>query len=161
MMHQEKELRRHAQHLLLKYGLRKTSCRVSVLEVFMQNEHALAHTDLEKQLGSDYDRVTLYRTLTSFKEQGLVHSIIDVNGVMKYAMCREACDHLHHQHDHIHFSCSSCKQTYCLNEVHLQPFFLPEGYIASEVQFSVQGICKVCSSQIQPGVDQLPVDTTT
>ncbi|MBC5992783.1 transcriptional repressor [Pontibacter sp. SD6] len=146
-MQQQKEIRRKAQELLLKYGLRKTSCRVSVLELLMHYNYALAHADLEKQLGSDYDRVTLYRTLYSFKEQGLVHSITDLNGIIKYALCREACSNLQHQHDHVHFSCCKCGQTYCLNEVRLGPISLPEGYSASDVQFSVQGICKACNAQ--------------
>ncbi|MBW7465881.1 Fur family ferric uptake transcriptional regulator [Pontibacter aydingkolensis] len=140
-------MKRKAQDLLLKYKLRKTSCRVSVLELLMLHNHALAHADLEKQLGTDYDRVTLYRTLYAFKEQGLVHSITDLNGVMKYALCREACSHLEHQHDHIHFSCCKCGQTYCLDEVRLGPVVLPDGYLVSDVQFSVQGICKLCNTQ--------------
>lgn len=145
-MMQQKELRRKAQELLLKYGLRKTGCRLSVLELLLQHNFALAHADLEKHLGTSYDRVTLYRTLHAFKEQGLVHSITDLNGVMKYALCREACSHLQHQHDHIHFSCNKCGQTYCLNEVRLEPLSLPEGYQATDVQFSVQGVCKLCSN---------------
>lgn len=152
MMQQQKEIRRKAQELLLKYGLRKTSCRVSVLELLMQYNHALAHADLEKHLGSDYDRVTLYRTLYAFKEQGLVHSITDLNGIIKYALCREACNNLQHQHDHVHFNCCKCGQTYCLNEVRLGPVCLPDGYLASDVQFSVQGICKVCNAQNTEGV---------
>ena len=156
-MHQEKDLRKYAQLLLPKYGLRKTSCRVSVLELLMQNEYALAHTDLEKQLGNEYDRVTLYRTLHSFKEQGLVHSITDINGIVKYAMCREACNNLQHQHDHVHFSCNSCNQTYCLDELRLQPFALPQGYIVNDVQFTVQGICKSCNSHDQTQPNQYSV----
>lgn len=147
MMQQPKEFRKKAQDLLLKYGLRKTSCRVSVLELLMQHNHALAHADLEKHLGSDYDRVTLYRTLYSFKEQGLVHSITDLNGIMKYALCRdEVCSHQQHQHDHVHFSCCKCNQTFCLDEVRMGPLVLPEGYQANEVQFSVQGVCKACNN---------------
>lgn len=158
-MQQQKELRRKAQDLLLKYGLRKTSCRVSVLALLMQHNYALAHADLEKQLGSDYDRVTLYRTLYAFKEQGLVHSITDRNGIMKYALCRDVCNHLQHQHDHVHFCCCKCGQTYCLDEVRLGPIILPEGYLAGDVQFSVQGICKQCNV-IDPESDSCPDEFT-
>ncbi|MEJ8801140.1 Fur family transcriptional regulator [Pontibacter sp. H249] len=138
-------MKKKAQDLLLKYSLRKTSCRISVLTLLMEHTYALAHADLEKHLGTDYDRVTLYRTLHAFKEQGLVHSITDLNGTIKYALCREACSMLKHQHDHVHFSCTQCGQTYCLDEVQLEPVNLPEGYLANEVQFSIQGICRLCN----------------
>lgn len=146
MVQQQKELRKQAQDLLLKFGLRKTGCRIDVLELFLQNSYALSHADLEKLLGNNHDRVTLYRTLHSFKEQGLLHSIHDVSGAVKYALCKEACS-LHQHHDnHIHFNCSSCGQTFCLNEVLIPATALPEGYQIDSLHFSAQGTCKFCTT---------------
>lgn len=134
-----------AQELLQQYALRKTSCRLEVLALLLQNNYALAHSDIEKQLGDRYDRVTLYRTLHSFEEMGLVHSINDISGAVKYALCQEACDQHQHLDNHIHFNCTSCNQTFCLNEVHVPAPALPAGYRVQSLHFSAQGICGACT----------------
>lgn len=146
MAQQQKKILKQAQDLLLKFNLRKTGCRTEVLELFLQNQFALSHSDLEKQLGDDYDRVTLYRSLHSFKEQGLVHSINDVSSSVKYALCKEACS-LHQHHDnHTHFNCSRCGQTFCLEEVLIPAPALPEGFQIESLHFSAQGICNYCNT---------------
>ena len=116
------------------------------LALLLQNKSALAHSDFEKQLGNKYDRVTLYRTLHSFEEKGLVHSIHDVSGAVKYALCQEACNEHQHHDNHMHFSCTACGQTFCLNEVNVPALPLPEGYKAESLHFSAQGICNACAN---------------
>ena len=61
------------------HNLRITDCRMDVLEVFLNSTHALSFSDLEADLDL-YDRVTLYRTLNSFIEKGLLHRIPDDSG---------------------------------------------------------------------------------
>jgi Fur family transcriptional regulator, ferric uptake regulator len=139
------DFRKQAQALLLRYGLRKTSCRTDVLKLFMQHDYALSHADLERKLDDEYDRVTLYRTLYSFKEQGLIHSIHDTNGIAKYALCKEACTLHKHQDNHVHFTCNQCGQTYCLNEVHIPVTVLPDGYNIESLHFSAKGVCQACN----------------
>ena len=58
--------------LLKNHHLRITDCRIDVLEKFYSTDHALSFKDLEDEL-KDYDRVTLYRTLNSFIDQGLLY----------------------------------------------------------------------------------------
>ncbi len=41
----------------------------------MDSNGALAHADIEKKTGESFDRVTVYRTLQSFVEKGIVHLI--------------------------------------------------------------------------------------
>ncbi len=133
------------QKLLLNYGLRKTGCRQEVLRQFLQNSFALSHADLEKLIGDRYDRVTIYRTLYSFEERGLIHSINDVSGAVKFALCQEeSCSQQHHHDNHIHFYCTSCSQTFCLNDVVIPPISLPKTYKVERLHFSAQGICKDC-----------------
>ncbi|QCR23688.1 Fur family transcriptional regulator [Pontibacter sp. SGAir0037] len=134
------------QKILVENGLRKTNCRQDILAVFLNHTHALAHADLEQMLGDRYDRVTLYRTLHTFEEKGLVHSINDVNGAVKYALCEQPCNEHHHQDNHIHFSCTNCNQTVCINELLIPELKLPEGYKVSSLHFSAQGVCKACSA---------------
>ncbi|WP_299756089.1 transcriptional repressor [uncultured Pontibacter sp.] len=138
-----------AQQLLLDYNLRKTGCRLEVLHQLMCNGFALSHADLERLIGDSYDRVTIYRTLYSFEKNGLIHSIKDVSGAIKFALCKhDACSQQKHQDNHIHFNCSSCGQTFCLNDVNIPLLALPQGYIADRLHFSAEGICKGCSQEV-------------
>jgi Fur family transcriptional regulator, ferric uptake regulator len=135
-----------AQELLEEYGLRKTGCRLEVLQRFLEQDFALSHADLERLMGESYDRVTIYRTLYSFEEKGLIHSINDVSGAIKFALCKtDTCSLQKHQDNHIHFNCTSCGQTYCLNEVHIPSMALPQGYTADRLHFSAEGTCKGCN----------------
>ncbi|MDX5422701.1 MAG: transcriptional repressor [Hymenobacteraceae bacterium] len=115
------------------------------MQLFLENNYALAHADLEKILGNRYDRVTIYRTLYSFEEKGLLHSINDVSGAVKFALCQEACSQHQHHDNHIHFNCTSCGQTFCLNDVHVPALALPTGYQVESLHYSAQGVCKNCS----------------
>lgn len=134
------------QKILEDNGLRKTGSRLDILLVFLEHKHALAHADLEQLLSDRYDRVTLYRTLHTFEEKGLIHSIKDVSGAVKYALCNQPCNK-HHLHDnHIHFNCTACGQTVCMNELLIPALQLPEGYQVSSLHLSAQGICKACAA---------------
>lgn len=130
--------------MLEAHGLRKTKCRVEVLQLFTERHHALAHAAIEKLLAAQFDRVTLYRTLRTFELCGLLHSIPSTDGTTRYALCRQACTRQSHQHDHIHFSCSTCGHTYCLNEVYVPTLHMPAGYQVQEFRFCVQGVCAKC-----------------
>ena len=129
-----------AVELLEQYSLRKTSCRLEVLALLLNNKSALAHSDIEKHLGDKFDRVTLYRTLHSFDETGLVHSIKDMSGAVKYALSQKA----QHHDNHVHFNCTACGQTFCLNEIGVPSLPLPTGYKVQSLHFSAQGVCSTC-----------------
>lgn len=127
-------------------NLRHTEAREAVLSVFKKEDYALAHADIEGQLADKFDRVTIYRTLKTFVDKGLIHKVLDDVGGMKYAICKEVCntaEHLHN-HDHVHFKCNACGQTTCLEQVTIPSISLPVGYKKQEMNLLVQGICKNC-----------------
>ncbi|MEN9961015.1 MAG: hypothetical protein RL045_1268, partial [Bacteroidota bacterium] len=45
------------------FDLRSTPCRLDVLSSFQSVDFALSQGDIEQKLSSQYDRVTIYRTL--------------------------------------------------------------------------------------------------
>jgi len=67
----------NAQNILAKAGLRKTNARVEIIAFMDEQEGALALADLERSLLHLADRATLYRTLKSFEEAGVVHKVVD------------------------------------------------------------------------------------
>ncbi len=127
-------------------NLRQTDAREAVLELFLNGHYALAHSDLEAELTDKFDRVTIYRTLKTFVDKGLIHKVLDDVGGMKYALCKNECNTAehHHQHDHVHFKCNECGQTTCLEEVTIPALTLPIGYKKSEMNLLVQGTCVLC-----------------
>ena len=127
------------------FKLRHTNGREEVLDLFLSAGHALAHNDVESGLGPDHDRVTIYRTLRTFLDKGLLHKVLDDEGGTKYALCRETCADGHHHHDHVHFKCENCGQTTCLDHVSIPPVVLPEGYSRKETNLLIQGVCRGCS----------------
>lgn len=131
--------------LLQEHKIRKTGCREEILNEFFSHSHALSQPDLEKAVGEEFDRVTIYRTLTLFLEKGLIHKVLDDSGAMKYALCPSACgEDGHHHHEHVHFKCVKCGMTLCLDHVEIPKLTLPEGFSMVETDLLVQGICSQC-----------------
>ena len=130
--------------LLKEFKLRSTPSRKAILNFFLKKNYALAHADIEKGIPSNFDRVTVYRTLKTFLDKGLIHKVLDDEGALKYALCTEACTMTGHHHDHVHFKCIRCGQTNCL-EVEVPPVKLPKGYLPGEINLLIQGVCAKCS----------------
>src|SRR5688500_16942437 len=133
-----------SDRLLKNFRLRSTPTRQEVLHLFLEKDHALSHSDIEREVNNPSDRVTLYRTLKTFLDKGLIHKVLDDEGGIKYALCTETCSVKGHHHEHVHFKCSGCGQTHCLN-VEIPAVKLPKGYQADEMNLLIHGICERCS----------------
>lgn len=131
--------------ILKQSGLSITAGRKSILDVFIASGNALAHQDIETVCSEQFDRVTIYRTLQTFLEKGIIHSIPATDNITRYALCSEICTSSGHHHDnHIHFRCEKCSKTLCLDEISIPAVKLPEGYTLHEINMVVNGICKTC-----------------
>jgi Fur family transcriptional regulator, ferric uptake regulator len=133
----------NCDQLLRQYQLRSTPTRQDILHLFLNKGYALSHSDIEKEVNSSSDRVTVYRTLKTFLDRGLIHKVLDDEGGLKYALCNDACSTARHRHEHVHFKCTKCGQTSCL-DVEIPTVRLPKGYKAREVNLLIQGICDDC-----------------
>lgn len=133
--------------ILSNHSLRRTAPRQAVLEVFVKGESALSQPEIEQLLKDQCDRVTIYRTLTTFLDNGLIHKVLDDAGAAKYALCAHDCDnHEKHQHNHVHFKCELCGQTRCLDQVHAPEFNLPKGFVVRDTNVLLQGVCADCDA---------------
>src|SRR4051812_28583839 len=103
--------------ILKKNQLSVTASRKKILELFLAHSGALAHSDIEKKTGEKFDRVTIYRTLQSFLDKGIIHSIPTADNSIRYALCKDNCSQGHHHDNHIHFLCNDCGNTICLDEI--------------------------------------------
>ncbi|HQW45143.1 MAG: transcriptional repressor [Chitinophagaceae bacterium] len=130
--------------LLKRNSLSVTDSRKKILQLFVEQAGALAHGDIEKRAGEKFDRVTVYRTLQTFVDKGIIHTIPTADNSIRYALCKDECSEGHHHDHHIHFVCNNCHNTYCLDDVVTPEIKLPKGYTAEHVEVVVEGICKNC-----------------
>lgn len=125
-----------------------TESRKKILELFHQTNSALAHADIEKRTSEQFDRVTIYRTLQTFVEKGIIHTIPTADNSIRYALCKENCTEGHHHDNHVHFICDSCGSTYCLENVTNPEVKLPNNFTVKQIDVVVSGICSSCNNNI-------------
>lgn len=138
-MNIEETLRRH--------NLRRTEIREQVLGIFQDAQYALSHGMIEERLPDDANRITLYRTLKTFEESGLVHRVANDEDSVMYALCshHEHCHDHGHNDEHVHFKCEACGNTFCLEGVSVPKITLPQGFRAAQFQFLASGVCEKCN----------------
>jgi len=117
--------------------------RLLVLDYLIRKKAAVSLADLEESFDRS-DRTTLYRTLKTFQEHGLVHQIHDASGTSKYALCAEGCTCSYPDDLHVHFYCSFCENTFCFPEMGIPQYDLPEKFNPSHGNFVITGNCPSC-----------------
>ncbi|CAN5489160.1 hypothetical protein BH11BAC3_BH11BAC3_24530 [soil metagenome] len=130
--------------ILKKNKLSVTDGRKKILELFLNGEGAMAHADIEKQTGEMFDRVTVYRTLQTFVEKGIIHLIPTKDNSILYALCKDNCEEGHHHDNHVHFICDKCNKTICLEEVTIPTVKLPKDFEPKHAEMIVNGTCGDC-----------------
>jgi Fur family transcriptional regulator, ferric uptake regulator len=122
---------------------RNTVAKNEIQQLIKNSMVALSHAEIQAEIDGLCDRVTIYRVLDRLTEEGLIHKIVNVDGVIKYASCQSCTEIQNHKHNHIHFSCEKCKAVTCLDQI--EPSFnLPVNYKVSEVNFTLSGLCPRC-----------------
>jgi Fur family transcriptional regulator, ferric uptake regulator len=131
--------------ILKKAVLKATPMRIEVLSILSSSNFALDNQEIEEKLGT-VDRITLYRTLKSFEEKGIIHKITDLSGNAKYAICDHGCldNHKHDHHGHVHFHCETCKNTFCVENVIIPQISLPNNYKVTGQNITLTGKCEKC-----------------
>lgn len=128
---------------LLAKGIRPTAMRLLVLDFLLHQKSAVSINDLEAYFKKS-DRITLYRTLKTFLEKGVVHQIDDGTTSLKYALCSSSCTAQVCFDLHLHFYCKQCNKTYCLPKTRIPEIQMPERYKADEINLMAKGICGNC-----------------
>ena len=128
-------------------GIRPTANRILVMKTLMGEQNPQSLSNLERKMVS-MDKSSIFRSLTLFLEHDVVHAFEDGRGVLCYELCEEkgACDH----HDgHIHFYCESCQRSFCMEDIHIPSFELPEGFYPHSISFVIKGECPDCRKKHQ------------
>lgn len=131
------------EHKLQNKGVRPTAMRILVLQYLTQLGHTSSLFDLENHF-DHADKSTLYRTLKTFEEKGIVHKIDDGSGIIKYGLCSESCQCILAD-QHFHFHCEKCGETYCMSGMQIPNLELPSKFILKQSNLVLKGICANCN----------------
>lgn len=131
-----------AEEILNEHDLKNTGCRKYILGELLKNEAAMSESELKESYPDLFDRVTLYRTLKTLEEKGIIHRIVLNDNTVKYALNRH-----HHRDDnlHSHFHCERCNEVLCLDGAARFDVNLPEGFVAQDVYVVIDGLCDACA----------------
>lgn len=132
------------EKILQQYGIRPTAMRMLVYRFIESKTTAVSLSVVENNFEKS-DRTTLYRTLKTFEEKGVVHQIDDGTGIPKYALCNHENKPEKHRDLHLHFHCNSCRETVCLTNHQIPQISLPKKFIPEDINMLVKGVCDKCS----------------
>jgi Fur family ferric uptake transcriptional regulator len=126
--------------------VRNTPTKQFILGLISDAGRALSQSEIQEQTEGVCDRVTVYRVLDRLENEGDIHRVVHLDGVVRFAKCNtcegDGQEHVH-AHHHVHFHCTECNAVTCLESV-IPEFKLPRNYKVSETNFSLSGICPQC-----------------
>lgn len=130
------------------HGIKPTANRQLVARALADSRRPLSLAELEERLVT-LDRSSIFRALTLFRDQHLVHVIEGGSEGVHYELCQS---HSHETDDdqHAHFHCEVCHRTFCLQEIPVPEVALPEGYTATSASYLIKGICPACARTLRP-----------
>jgi len=135
-----------AREMLKLAKLYCTENRIAVLKILLQASKPLSEEKILAKFGRNSpDKVTIYRTLETFCNAGLVHRAY----VHKRAWHFELANHCGSIRCHPHFTCKSCGQTQCLLGLSV-PLVkgLKKGFVIHRQQVRLEGLCPACASKV-------------
>ena len=127
--------------LMQAHGVKPTANRILILRALLGAGRPLSMTEIETELES-VDKSIISRTLSAFREARLLHVLADGDSI-RYEVCHCAAEE-EDSDRHVHFHCTRCGRTFCLEELPVPAVTMPVGYRAEHVNFIVEGICPNC-----------------
>ncbi|MCH5245882.1 MAG: transcriptional repressor [Muribaculaceae bacterium] len=136
------------EHIMESAGLRPSPVRVMVIKALDLAEGPISSADIERVLET-VDRSSIGRALTAMAECGIVHTVDDGSGSMKFELCH-CCGHCnvnHHNDLHPHFRCRICGKTFCFDLIDIPVIKLPDGFVGESINYVIKGTCPKCNRQ--------------
>ncbi len=138
------------EEILRQAGIRLTANRLLVIQTLHETVHGtFSFSDILEKIPY-MDASSVYRTLTLFAENHILHHVDDGSGKQKYCLCRcgqkEGEHELHHL-GHVHLTCIKCHQTICLNNVMIPQVPIPAHFTVIEPEYIIKGLCEKCRNK--------------
>lgn len=131
-----------AKSLLKKSKIRATPIRLDLVKHLHLYGSATPYTSIQKRFESA-DRITLYRTIQTLEQRGIIHRAYSDKSETYYALCDHQCTSTDHFHDHVHFQCNVCDTVSCEDVPGRISIKLPDFQI-DKINIHLTGVCKSC-----------------
>lgn len=128
------------------HGLKKTAFRIELLNLFFDSHSSLTVEEIKKKAKTTKDKVTIYRALDAFEKSGLIHRVPDKANLTRYALCHTDCNNDKHIHNHAHFICTHCDETYCIDDIKIPTIKNAKGFNIKASNLTLEGECPECIS---------------
>lgn len=122
-----------------------TQGRIILLKILAETHFPLSGKEIEEKIKGKCDRATIYRNLNLFASRGVIQRVLAEDSVKFKLQAGKFTDNS--QQDHVHFQCESCHKLFCLEDLHVRDFPLPEGFVKTENQFLIVGLCSNCNHE--------------
>jgi Fur family transcriptional regulator, ferric uptake regulator len=136
-------VKKQIDDLLKSVKLKRTAPRITILNILLNTDKPRTAEEIIEAINKNGpNKVTVYRTLESMVESGLVHKAF----IHKRAEYYELANHCTNNQCHPHFVCTNCGKTHCLTEM-LIPFAKSpyKGFIIKRQQVQLEGLCPTCA----------------
>jgi Fe2+ or Zn2+ uptake regulation protein len=132
-----------ARKILKTARLYETQPRLAILNVLLKASKPLSQEQTAKRLADrDFDKTTIYRTLTALLKAGLVHKALIQDRTCYFELAR----HCTKTQCHPHFTCTNCGVTHCLLQLSLpMPKSPHKGFVINRQQVRLEGLCPACA----------------
>ncbi|MEH0157381.1 transcriptional repressor [Limibacter armeniacum] len=131
--------------LLHQHQLRKTTFRIELLKLLGECSHALSIGEIKTRSKGKADKATIYRTLATFLECGLIHKVPEKDNVARYALYYPEDTEEGNVRQHAHFICQACDKTFCMREISVPAVCDTAGFQVNTCSLTLEGICMECS----------------
>ena len=141
------------EQLLQAAGIKPTAARILIIRNLDAADHPLSMAEIGDALET-VDKSVISRTLALFRTARLIHIIQDGSDSVRYELCRyhysvsgdDTGDDTGDDSDrHIHFHCEACGKTFCFRDMPVPEPALPDGFLASSVNYVINGLCPSCA----------------
>jgi Fur family ferric uptake transcriptional regulator len=140
------QTKKNIDNLLDSVKLRRTAPRKMILKVLLSTKKPQTVDEIMTAMSKgSVNKVTVYRTLETMVEAGLVHRAF----VHKRAEYFELADRCTAVQCHPHFTCTSCGNIHCLTEISLPMAKSPhKGFIIDRQRTQFEGLCPKCNPNL-------------
>ncbi|MGA2071460.1 MAG: transcriptional repressor [Sedimentisphaerales bacterium] len=137
------QLKERIDNLLDSANLKRTGPRKAIIEVLLQIKRPQTAEEILAAAGKTrINKVTIYRTLDSMIEAGLVHRAFISEEKCHYELADKCTEHQCHPH----FVCTGCGKTSCMHETSVSMATNPPaGFIIQRQQVRLEGLCPECT----------------
>ena len=137
------EKNKNCKDILKSAGLRQTRARLEVLAVLCRANEPITHEQIQKKLGVHApNKVTIYRVLDRFSDNGLVHKAFLRDRKWHF----ELKDNCSQKQCHPHFICTECGRAECMAEISIPMTKCSrKGLVINYQNVQLEGLCQRCS----------------